>query len=127
MSVDISALEASIMQRVDSALQAGANFLADKLVDILSVQAPVAVGPSGRVYATTFATPGAPPRRVTGDLQSSIVTMRPEPGHWFVGSVGVYYAFPLEYVMNHAFVSVVLEENYTELERVITGALAGGI
>ena len=122
MSVDVSPLEDLLLRRVDDAIGAGATFLADKLVEILSVQ--YQAGPGG---AYVYATPGAPPRRVSGNLQSSIVTEHPEPGHWFAGSVGVHYAFPLEYVMDHAFVSVVLEENYTELERVIAGHMAGGV
>lgn len=121
MSVSTAPMEAAVEARVDAALGAGAHFLADKLFEILAVQ--YQAGPGG---AYVYATPGAPPRRVTGNLQSHVHAAREAPCDWVAGvTEGVHYARALEYVMDHAFVSVVVEENYDELGAVIAAQLGG--
>lgn len=53
-----------------------ADQMAIELNQILSVQAPTRVTKSGRIVAATKATPFAPPRRVRGQLQSSVQVWR---------------------------------------------------
>jgi hypothetical protein len=88
-----------------------AHKLAVEMRRVLSVQAPTRVLPSGRIVARTKAKPFAPPRRVTGKLQSSVKEVRVKNGV----SVRVYavYGYPLEKSTRwrgwpHKFVSVAL-------------------
>jgi hypothetical protein len=65
--------------------------LAQEMRSVCSVPAPIRVSRSGRAYAITPATPGAPPRMVTGNLYRSIRTIRSplRVAKWVL--VGMFY------------------------------------
>ncbi len=119
-------LGAELEARCDQALGAAAAYLATKLFDILGEQAEVAVW-EGRIYALHAAEPGAPPRRVTGNLQAHVGFSHLGSGDWVAGvRAGVPYAVPLETAMNHAFVSVVVEGSQDEIGAILAGTTGGG-
>jgi hypothetical protein len=93
----------------DIGVKKGEEF-ARRLRKKISVQAPLRISRTGRVYAATRATPGAPPRRVTGALQASVKTQKTAHGL----KVNVYkpYGWFLEYSRKHPhkFFEVVLKE-----------------
>ena len=49
-----------------------AKLFRDSIREVIGVQAPVRLLPSGHIVATTPATPGAPPRKVSGRLWTSV-------------------------------------------------------
>lgn len=61
-------IEAILKRRL---AMAGA-YLDAKLKEVLSVPAPSRRSKTGRLYATTRATPGAPPRMLSGRLRASV-------------------------------------------------------
>lgn len=82
---------------LQNAQYAAARHLANKCREKVSVQAPlVRAKKSGRIRAAMPATPGAPPRRVSGIFKISIEEVWDETEQsWAVGS-SVPYAQPLE-------------------------------
>lgn len=95
-------------------LLAGGTFLATRIKEVLSVPAPrrrVIAGPRSRVrppgtpywVATTRATPGAPPRKLSGRLRASVMVKQPSPERVQVGVFNLVYARPLETWMNHPY------------------------
>ena len=82
-----------------------ADKLATEIRRLLSVQAPVRRTASGKLVATTRATPGAPPRKVSGDLYRSVRVHRTAHGARVV--IYKWYSVPLEH-RGHPFLSVAL-------------------
>lgn len=83
-----------------------------ELQRVLSVQAPTRVTRSGRIVATTRAKPYAPPRRVSGKLQSRITIVKTKNGARCV--IWTPYGVPLERSSRwrgwpHKFVAVALK------------------
>lgn len=76
-----------------------ANMVAQEMRIVCGVQAPTKVTKSGRIVAATPATPGAPPRRVTGRFIRSIRVVRNRI------YVGAPYAARLE-AQGHEFVQL---------------------
>ncbi len=90
-------------------VQAGAIFLVARVKEVLSVPAPrrISWGRSKGVFvrsyqATTKATPGHPPRKLSGKLRASINYAMEGPMRARVGTK-IKYGRPLEMRMNHQF------------------------
>jgi hypothetical protein len=66
MSITAAEYEAKLRGVLVARLAAAGAMCVTELKHVLSVPAPTRVAKSGRRYATTPATPGAPPRKVTG-------------------------------------------------------------
>lgn len=75
-------LSRKMLQEIERKLQKAAKlartkarvFLAAKIKEVLNEPAPKRKSRSGRWYATVPATPGAPPRKLTGRLQKSVTS-----------------------------------------------------
>lgn len=85
---DVNGFLAGLRARVKAALRVPAERLAEQTRQLVSVPAPLVRG------RPTRATPGAPPRKVTGKLLAS-VGVRERPEGWAV-VVAARYAKPLE-------------------------------
>lgn len=110
-------------------------YLESKLKEILNVPAPrrVAIAgprsrhvPPGTRYfvATTPATPGAPPRKVSGFLQSHVTRKQIDENTWQVGVWGVPYARRLEEEMNHKYLAPTIEAEAENIARIVGQAIA---
>lgn len=89
-----------------------ADKLAKEIKDVLSVQAPIKRTRSGRIVASTKATPFAPPRKVTGKLQKSVRVQRTRNGAKLI--IDAPYGLPLEtstrwWGWPHKFIAVAME------------------
>lgn len=123
-------LRAQIERAAGKGVQAAAIFLVARLKEVLSVPAPrrIAWGRSKGVFvrnyvATTKATPGDPPRKLSGKLRASI-------NYVMVGSMGyritfVKYAAALER-RNHAFLNPTAKKFRTALLRIMAPGARGG-
>lgn len=80
-----------------------AKYLVHKMAEetrrLLSVQAPVRLTTGGRLVATTPATPGAPPRKVSGKLYKSVKEQETKHGAQLI--VYAPYAWYLEKSTQH--------------------------
>lgn len=109
----IAGLERDLEERV----RAAAEQFAAEVDDLLSVQAPITLampgtfGSSRAVRAATPATPGAPPRMVTGTLRRSMRTRKAGRFEWQVGNFGggAPYGSRLELEMGHRFLGAAAE------------------
>lgn len=100
-------LRAQIERGAGRGVQAAAVFLVGRLKEVLSVPAPrkLVHGRSGSYYrATVPATPGAPPRKLSGKLRAN--------ANWrMIGKTkakvgfNLKYAKPLEKRMGHAYLA----------------------
>lgn len=104
-------------------LLAAGTFLQSRIKEKLSVPAP-----RKRVYrsdgsyywrATTRATPGAPPRKVSGRLRASVMVRQPSANRVQIGVFNLIYARPLETWMNHKYLAPVMREELSNLDRII--------
>lgn len=98
-------LREQIERAAGRGVQAAAIFLVARVKEVLSVPAPrrLARTPRGAYHvATTPATPGAPPRKLSGKLRASINYAMEGPMRARVGT-RIKYARPLELRMNHQF------------------------
>ena len=102
-------LRQQIERAAGRGVQAAAIFLVARVKEILSVPAPRRIawhqskGVFVRSYqAKTRATPGAPPRKLSGKLRASINYAMEGPMRARVGT-RIKYARPLELRMNHQF------------------------
>lgn len=107
-------------------LRRAAVYLTNEIKETLSEPAPRArvLGASGSAYyrATTPATPGAPPRKITGRLRASIAyTVDPSNLTARIGT-NVIYGPPLEFG-NHPFASVTLNKRRAELKQILEGGM----
>ncbi len=98
-------LREQIERAAGRGVQAAAIFLVARVKEVLSVPAPRrrAKTPRGIYHvATTKATPGAPPRKLSGKLRASINYAMETSLRARVGT-RIKYARPLELRMNHQF------------------------
>lgn len=120
-------LYAAIVAEVDRRLTRAAVHLTGKVKEVLSVPAPrrAVIGKRGKLtgvryyVATTPATPGAPPRKLSGRLRSSITWESISEVHKRVGT-NVLYGKPLEN-MGHLFLGITMNAEKATLERIIGG------
>jgi len=122
-------VQAEVKRVAGAGLEAGARFLANRLKEVLSVPAPrrrVVSGPRSRnpglIYyvATTKATPGAPPRKLSGRLRTSIAMDFDSAAN--VARVGTNvkpYPRWLEMETTHKWLLVTLGNNLTNLAAII--------
>lgn len=111
------------------------QYLADQIRRVLSVPAPyrvVTAGPRSRTpgvksyRALTPATPGAPPRKVSGQLRRSVAAWEAAPGVVRVGVQRLVYARPLETRMGHPYLVPTLLANLDAVGRIVGREIAGG-
>lgn len=94
------------------------------LKKILSVPAPRKVAKTtGRVYAATKATPGAPPRKLTGRGRASVSYMVDREKLVAVIGTNVVYMPVQEFKLNHKWVEPTLASNGTKYERLLAGGV----
>lgn len=114
-------IKAQVERGASKGTQAAAVFLVARIKETLSVPAPRkrVTSFAGVVYykATTKATPGAPPRKVSGRLRSSITYAIISPKEAWVGT-NVHYAKPLER-KGHKFLGPTYDKYRTELNKII--------
>lgn len=119
-------IEREVLKNLGRGLEAGAIFLKARVKETLSVPAPRkrVLGKRGKnagVYyyrATTPATPGAPPRKLSGRLRSSITHEMSNDGLTARVGTNVEYAQHLE-EGGHAYLITTLEANLDNLARII--------
>jgi len=128
---NIDAVAAEYQRRLVSGLTAGVIFLTNQVKKKISEPAPRkrVKGKRGKkkgvIYyrATTPATPGAPPRKLSGTLRQR-VNYRIEPdGSGAV--IGAYtpYAARLEYE-GHPYLADTIDENLTRFQEIVLSKLA---
>lgn len=109
-------------------LAAGASFLAGRVKELLSTPAPRArvLGRTGVRYyrATTPATAGAPPRKISGRLRSGQTYEVSNDGTRARVGSNVVYARRLE-KEGHPYLSVALQRWLNELGTIIGTTMAG--
>lgn len=119
-----------VKARAKMGLKAATIFLNARVKEVLSVPAPrVMVKPKvGAPYyrATTPATPGAPPRKLSGELRRSIAWEMRSNGT--VGRVGTnkVYGKPLETWMGHSFLVVTVQQYQGEIKTIMGRAFERG-
>lgn len=118
---------AEVERRLNRGLTAGANVLLNRIKEKLSVPAPrvLVTSKKGIPYyrATTRATPGAPPRKLSGRLRAS--------GSYEVDIAerntrivfNTIYAIPLDTHMNHPYLSSTLPEAAAEMKEAMKRAM----
>jgi hypothetical protein len=119
-----------IMGEIESAagrgLEAAAHFLLERTEEKLSVPAPYRLNRRGRRVATVPATPGAPPRMLSGVLRGSgHVEAVSETEQQVV--YGTPYAPTLEFDTGHPFAIPTLEENLDALGKIIGEEFTAGV
>jgi hypothetical protein len=125
VDIPIDQLVDSMLGRIDTAFGDGAGLMADKLFDILGTQATPLRVRRGRIEAVHPADPGAPPRRVSGRLQSLVDLSHDGVGFWSFGILaGVRYARAQEYKLDHPFMSVVVHENLGAVTSLVSSQLS---
>lgn len=113
---------AEVKRRAGQGLKAATIFLSSRIKEILSVPAPrVLVKPKfGAPYyrATTPATPGAPPRKLSGQLRRSIAWEMRQADT--VGRVGtnMVYARRLE-AQGHRFLTLAVEMYQNDIKAIM--------
>lgn len=113
---------AEVKRRAGQGLKAATIFLSSRIKEILSVPAPrVLVKPKfGAPYyrATTPATPGAPPRKLSGQLRRSIAWETRQADT--VGRVGtnMVYARRLE-AQGHRFLTLAVEMYQNDIKAIM--------
>ncbi len=117
-------LAAEIRANATRALVRTAVVCTADLKKILSVPAPRKVAKtSGRVYAATKATPGAPPRKLTGRGRASVLYTVDKEELVAVIGTNVVYMPVHEFRTNHKWVEPTLAANGTKYERLLAGGV----
>lgn len=118
-------VEHKIAQLAGRGLQAATIHLTNRVRQAVSVPAPRRRTKMGRYVATTPASPGAPPRKLSGHLRRSIAWQMFKAGT--VGRVGtnVLYGGPLEGWMNHSFLAYTLNKAKGELAMIMQTTFYG--
>lgn len=123
-------IERKVEQLAGRGLAAGASYLAQRLKEKISVPAPrrrVIAGPRSKArvpgtpyyVATVRATPGAPPRKLSGNLRNRVMFRQRDVLAWQVGVFNIVYGRPLEVWMNHPYIWPTLQEELGNLDRII--------
>ena len=124
-------VEREVQALAGRGLAAAGRYLANEIRRVVSVPAPyVMVRPrsGGQPYprATTPATPGAPPRKLTGRLRAAVGSWQPDDATVRVGVQRVVYARPLETWMGHPYLVPTLRANLENLSRIVGQAVQTG-
>ena len=94
------------------------------LKKIVSVPAPRKVSKTtGRVYAATKATPGAPPRKLTGRGRAGIAYKVDKDELVATVGVNVFYMPIQEFKLNHKWVQPTMAAHGSKYERMLAGGL----
>lgn len=114
-----------ILMLAGRGLEAATIHLLNRTRETLSVPAPRKRNAMGRYRATVPATPGAPPRKLSGDLRRSMAYQMFRQKT--IGRVGTnkVYARPLEGWMNHSFLYYTLDKSVGELTVILKSAWGG--
>lgn len=129
-------IDAIVRRAAGKGLDAAARFLANQIKEVLSIPAaPVRyktnrVGKRGSIIqprrAATPATPGAPPRKLTGRLRASVASSYDASRAVAKVGTSAHYGQPLEVRMDHAYLIPALRANLGNLARIIGGAFRIG-
>lgn len=122
-------IERKVEQLANGGLKAGASYFADRLKDKISVPAPrrrVIAGPRSKArvpgtpyyVATVRATPGAPPRKLSGNLRNRVMFRQRDVLAWQVGVFNIAYGRRHE-VGLHPYIWPALQEEMGNLDRII--------
>jgi hypothetical protein len=122
-------IEAEVQRLAGKGLEAAAIYLAGRLKEVLNVPAPrklVTAGPKSRwvppgtryFVATTPATPGAPPRKLSGAMQQRTTYQKVSDNLFRVGTWGLPYPATHEYGA-HPWLMVTVQAELPNLARII--------
>lgn len=116
---DGGTVEQKIRQMAGRGLQVATIHLSNRVRQAVSVPAPRRRSSTGRYVATSKASPGAPPRKLSGQLRRSIAWQMYKFNT--VGRVGtnVVYGRPLETWMNHSYLFYSLKKAQGELTTIM--------
>lgn len=120
-------LERQVTRLAGSGLVAAGAFLSERIKETLSVPAPrrrVTRRDGTKTWAaTTKATPGAPPRKVSGSFRAKVMVRQPKPELVQVGVFNDVRARPFETWMNHPFLMRTVYANIPHLSRIMGQAM----
>lgn len=117
-------IQAAVERLAGQGIAAAATHLQRRIKEVISIAPPdlkMVTSKSGRRYWRTKirATPGAPPRKISGNLRNHVIARRVSDLHWQVGVFDVVYASPLEFTMNHPFLLKTAMAELPNLRRII--------
>jgi hypothetical protein len=124
-------IEQEVLRITGRGLLAAGAYLSGRLKEVLSVPAPrkyvgfgvkgsIGVDLQGKTWrATTKATPGAPPRKVSGSFRSKVTVRQPAQHHVQVGVFADVRAWPLETWMRHPYLVTTFQRERGNLQRII--------
>jgi hypothetical protein len=116
-------VEAEVQRIAGRGLLAAGTYLAGRMKDVLSVPAPrrrVTLKSGVRTWvATTKATPGAPPRKITGSFRAKVAVRQPTPERVQVGVYNDIRVRPFETWMRHPFLIPTFVAEKSNLVRII--------
>ena len=122
-----SQIEEKVQRLAGRGLLAAGTFLNARIKETLSVPAPrrrMTRGDGTKTWvATTKATPGAPPRKVTGSFRAKVMVRQPRPDVVQVGVFNDVRARPFETWMNHPFLMRTVYANIPNLARIMGAAM----
>ena len=122
-----AAVASSIMSQAQKALQAATIYVSGRVKEEISVPAPRRLVQSNPPYyvATVKATPGAPPRKLSGQLRRSIAWEMRNGGN--TGRVGtnIIYGRNLER-QNHPYLSTAISKNKDAIVRILRRGFQSG-
>ena len=115
-------IEQKIMMLAGRGLEAATIHLTNRVRQTVSEPAPRKRNKLGTYRATVRATPGAPPRKLSGDLRRSMAWQMFRQKT--IGRVGTnkVYGRSLETWMNHSFLGYTLQKSMGELSVIMRGA-----
>lgn len=117
-------IDAAVQRMAGKGLAAVATHLQRRIKEVISIAPPdlkMITSKSGRTYWRTRirATPGAPPRKISGNLRNNVVARRISDLHWQVGVWGVVYASPLERRMGHPYLMPTVQMELNNMRRIL--------
>lgn len=116
-------IESEVSRIVGRGLWAAGLFLQARMRELVSVPAPrkrVKTRAGGFTWrARTPATPGAPPRKITGSFRSKIMVRKLDGWRVQIGVFSDVRARPFETWMRHPFLYPTLRDNMAHVARII--------
>lgn len=119
-----------IMRLANRGVGAAAYFFAARLREVLSIPAPRRLVTSARgvryYVATTPATPGAPPRKLSGTLRRSVAVKLDPSGNSARVGTSPFYGLHLEKNTSHAYLVPTLKKNIDAIAHIIGTTFSTG-
>jgi phage gpG-like protein len=117
-------IAAEVEKKLGKGIKAASYFLQARVKECISIPAPrkiVLAGKGFKYYrATTRATPGAPPRKLSGRLRASIAVEFNNPQNTTIARIGtnVVYSAKLE-EQNHKYLTLMLNRYRNEIRAIV--------